>query len=110
MVFPFYYTFTLFAVTTVAWATGDGLVNVSQYDLQDFMLLLLAAMGTTFGMITISVALRHLPASTAAPIMNLEVAFGFIADVLIFHYQFYLSDLIGALIIFTSLAVHVSLE
>ncbi|CAI2373771.1 unnamed protein product [Moneuplotes crassus] len=110
MVFPFYYTMVLFGVTFIAWIFFDGLINVASYDITDTILLLLASMGTTFGMLTISVGLKHLPASTAAPITNLEVGFGFIADILIFHYKFYLTDLLGACIIFCSLAVHITLQ
>ena len=76
----------------------------------DVLLLTLTSFGTTFGLIFIGAGLKYLPASTAAPITNLEVAFGFIADVFIFHYQFYLSDLVGAMIIFASLGVHITMK
>ncbi|CAI2373664.1 unnamed protein product [Moneuplotes crassus] len=110
MALPFYYTFTLFGVSFIAWMFFEGLINVASYDLIDTVLLLLASLGTTFGMMTISIGLKHLPASTAAPITNLEVAFGFVADILIFHYQFYMSDVVGACIIFGSLLVHIALQ
>ncbi|CAI2373923.1 unnamed protein product [Moneuplotes crassus] len=110
MALPFYYTFTLFSISFVVWMLFEDQVNVARYDFIDFVLLVLASLGTTFGMVTISIGLKHLPASTAAPITNLEVGFGFIGDILIFHYQFYLTDLLGACIIFGSLTIHIILQ
>lgn len=107
MAFPFYYSITLLVVSVAVWIFGDGQINVLSYDLVDLALLTLASFGTTFGMITISLGLKHLDASTAAPITNLEVAFAFVADVLVFEYQFFLSDFVGAFVIFLSLSSHI---
>ncbi|CAI2373611.1 unnamed protein product [Moneuplotes crassus] len=110
MVFPFYFSFTLFLVSLIAWIFFDGLINIGSYDLIDVLLLICTSFGTTFGLILIGLSLKYLPASTAAPIANLEVAFGFIADVLIFHYEFYFSDFLGACIIFSALGVHIMMQ
>ena len=110
MLFPFYYTITLLTIGFGMWIFTDDQINIMSYDFIDTILLILAAFGTTFGMIFISLGLKNMDASVAAPITNMEVLFTFIADILVFNYQFYLSDFAGALVIFFSLSVHVFLQ
>jgi drug/metabolite transporter (DMT)-like permease len=108
--FPFYYSITLWVVSLIAFWFFDGLVNVLDYDFIDTTLLFLSALGTTFGMICLSLGMRYIEASAAAPITNLEVAFAFIADVFIFGYDFGPTDYIGAGVIFSSLFVHIGIK
>ena len=107
MVFPFYYTILLIVMSIFIWMFTDDQINILSYSFIDTILLILASFGTCFGMIFISLGLLHMNASTAAPITNLEVVFAFIADVLIFNYTFFLTDFLGAFIIFMSLSLHI---
>lgn len=108
--FPVYYSITLWIVSLTAWIFFDDLVHVFSYDYIDVILLVLSAIGTTFGMICLSLGMRYIEASAAAPITNLEVAFAFIADVFVFGYDFGAIDFIGAGVIFSSLAVHIGIS
>jgi drug/metabolite transporter (DMT)-like permease len=110
MAFPFYYSIVLLAIGFFMYLGFDDQVNVWKYDWVDTVMLVIASLGTTLGMIFMSVGLKHLDASIAAPITNMEVIFAFIADILIFHYHFFLSDFLGALIIFLSLSAHIILQ
>ena len=108
MIYPFSLTISLLSISLITFLFFDDLINVAHYDLIDLILLILAALGTTIGLITIGLGLKYIEASAAAPISNLEVAFAFIADLFLFHYHFYATDFLGAGIIFGSLTVHIA--
>lgn len=58
-----------------------------------------------FGQVFYTLALRFEEASKISPFFYLMIVIGFLADVLLFNYQFTFIQILGSLLIFSSLMV-----
>ena len=96
---PFYNAISgVFVVIIFYWK-----LNLSQLGLSETLLLTLGCLGDLIGQLTMSMALKYGEASKITPFLYLMIVFGLVFDVLLMHYSFSGSEILGCAVILVSI-------
>lgn len=102
---PFYNSFSGIFVIAILYFGFPNLLQYTQYDLTDCLLLSLASWGDLFAQICMSLSYKFEEASWVAPIMYLMIVFSYLSDILLFNYRFTLIETIASSVIIISIVM-----
>ncbi|CAI2374067.1 unnamed protein product [Moneuplotes crassus] len=107
---PLYFGIATCFQTLLVFIFKRDLLNFELYDSVNLILLSLVGTTAVTGLITMNIANKYSLASKMAPISYLENVFTLLADILIFHYHFVSTDVVGMIIIVICLAAPMILK
>lgn len=110
LIAPLYLGFGGIALWTFLYLFVPGQINFDKYHPQDMWLFVVFAVGQIWGQFFLMRANKYWSASKMAPITYFENVITLLIDILVFKYQFVITDIIGMLIIVVCLMTPVAMD